>query len=171
MPACEAQAILAALPQEAWQRIAWREGAKGALVKEFARVRVFRTGQRGKHLDSAGWLIGERPLPGHAGDPKQYFLWGLDDSGLKDLIELVHVRWVVERFYQDAKGELGLDDYEGRLWPGLHRHLALVMLAHCFLALRQSYGPPAPEPGAPARDFPPPPQGAQKSGGAQTTDP
>ncbi len=157
MPPLEAQAILAALPQEAWQRVAWREGTKGALVKEFARVRVYRTGQRGKHLESSGWLIGERPLEGHAGDKKQFFFWGRDELGLEELVGLFHVRWVIERFYQDAKGELGLDDYEGRLWPGLHRHLALVMLAHCFLTLQQSYGPALLDqyPAAPARGFPP----------------
>jgi len=92
---------------------------------------------------------------------------GLDALELEALIELAHVRWVVERFYQDAKGELGMDDYEGRFWTGLHRHLALVMLAHSFLTLRQSYGPqiqegpPAPPQGdrplspPPARGFPP----------------
>ena len=165
----EARAILADLPEEAWTRVAWREGRKGALVKEAARVRVHRTGARGKHLPTTGWLLGERPLCGHSGEVKQYFVWALDDLTLEDLIELVHVRWVIERFYQDAKGELGLDDYEGRLWTGLHRHIALVMLAHSFLTLRQSYGPdltgpapPGPEPqdgfapsAPPARGFPP----------------
>jgi SRSO17 transposase len=159
----EARAILAALPQEAWMRVAWREGRKGALVKEVARVQVHRTGSRGKHLPTTGWLVGERPLPGHVGDEKQYFAWALDELILADLIEVAHVRWVIERFYQDAKGELGLDDYEGRLWTGLHRHVALVMLTHCFLTLRQSYGP----------DFsgPWPPGGGAVSGGATSTPP
>ena len=168
VPALEAQAILAALPSEAWQGIAWRAGTKGALVKQFARVRVHRTGKHGKHLASVGWLIGERPLPGHGGDPKFYFAWGLDELSLEELVKLLHVRWVIERFYQDAKGELGLDDYEGRSWHGLHRHIAMVMLAHSFLTLRQSYGPNVLDPsqGAPARGFPP--QGPTKLGRAST---
>jgi len=155
VPAREARAILADLPEEAWNRVAWREGTKGPLVKEAARVPVYRTGPRGRHLSTTGWLVGERPLPGRAGDPKQYFAWHLDDLALEELLELAHVRWVIERFYQDAKGELGLDDYEGRLWMGLHRHIALVMLAHCFLTLRQSYGPGVHEssgPGPPGAD-------------------
>ncbi len=166
VPALSTQDILAALPEAAWQEIAWRQGSKGTLVKQFARVRVHRTGKHGKHRESLGWLIGERPLPGHSGDAKYYFAWRLDDLSLRGLVELVHVRWVIERFYQDAKGELGLDDYEGRLWHGFHRHVALVMLAHCFLTLRQSYGPAALEPttSAPARGFPP--QRAQKPGRA-----
>jgi len=164
----EAVEILDALPEEAWQRVAWREGTKGPLVKMCARVRVFRTAARGKHLDTEAWLLGERPLPGHRGDRKYYLVHGLDGRGLADFLELAHVRWVVERFYQDAKGELGLDDYEGRLWHGFHRHVALVMLAHSFLTLRQTYAPHASSrappdggetavasPPSPARGFPP----------------
>lgn len=141
IPSQRAGAILEALPEDAWTRVAWREATQGALVKEATRVRVYRTGPRGKHIPTAGWLVGERPLPGHSGERKFYFMWGLDQEDLQELMGLAHVRWVIERFYQDAKGQLGLEDYEGRLWPGLHRHLALVMLAHCYLTLRQSYGP------------------------------
>lgn len=163
-----------------WQKVAWRDGLKGSLVKECTRVRVFRTGKRGAHLESEGWLIGERPLPGRGGDHKQYFAWDMDKASIDDLVELMHVRWVIERFYQDAKGELGLDDYEGRLWNGLHRHVALVMLAHSFLTLGQSYGPEItslpPPPGIsegtttpPGRGFPP--KGSQKRGSAQAHGP
>ncbi len=166
VPSEAAAALLAALPESAWETVAWREGTKGSLIKQCARRRVYRAGRRGRHRPSAGWLLGERPLAGHRGDTKYYFAWGLDDRSLAGLVALAHVRWVIERFYQDAKGELGLDDYEGRSWPGVHRHVALVMLAHSYLTLRQSYGPEVLGPGgaaprlaapspAPRRGFPP----------------
>jgi SRSO17 transposase len=168
VPSLEAKTILDGLPAKAWRRVTWREGTKGPMAKQFARIRVYRSGYRGKHLLSQGWLIGERPLPGHGGDRKQYLVWGLDELNLKQQASLLHVRWIVERFYQDAKGELGLDDYEGRFWPGLHRHLALVLLAHCFLALQQRYDPAQrhARPASPARGFPP--GGPPKSGRSQT---
>jgi len=56
---------------------------------------------------------------------------------LSRLVTLAHARWVIEQFYEDAKQECGLDDFQGRRWDGLHRHLALVMLAYSFLALQR----------------------------------
>jgi SRSO17 transposase len=138
LPSYEAGNLLEALPSDAWSSISWREGSKGKLAQSFLRVRVYRVGLRGKHLPTSGWLIGQRPRPGHRGEPKFFFAWGLDTLSLQDLVTLAHCWWVIERFYQDAKGELGLDDYEGRFWTGLHRHVALVMLAHCYLAWRRS---------------------------------
>ena len=179
IPAIEAGEIIERLPPEAWQRVAWRTGTKGPLVKEFARIEVFRSGHRGAHLPVRGWLLGERPLSKHVRkeDHKCYFAWNLDGLSLEELVELAHIRWVIERFYQDAKGELGLDHYEGRRWTGFQRHVALVMLAHCYLTLRQSYGagivergPPPMRQGrkapsvAPGRGFPP--KGQKKHGRA-----
>ncbi len=107
-------------------------------MKLSTRIRVYRVGYRSTATTSRWWLIGERPLPGRQGEATYYFAWGLDDLELDGLLELAYCLWIVERFYQDAKGELGLDDYEGRLWPGLYRHVALAMLAHCYLRLRRS---------------------------------
>lgn len=157
IPAEEVGALLGTLPEEAWQTVAWRQGTKGALVKPFARLRAYRVGPRGRHRPVSGWLLFERPLPGHKGETKYAFVWGLDALSLEACVEVAHQRWVIERFYQDAKGELGLDDYEGRLWTGFHRHVSLVMLAHSYLTLRQSYG-------ADVRQEPPEPGGAEGDG-------
>lgn len=178
LPSREAQEIIASVPAEAWQPVAWRQGSRGPMVKEFVRVRVCRTGLRGRHLPIEGWLLAERPpaKPEDLDQRKYYFAWHLEHLSLEELVDLAHVRWVIERFYQDAKGELGLDHYEGRLWAGLHRHVALVMLAHCYLTLRQTYEPEVLAPireapilqGEPGRPPPPargfPPKGKKKHG-------
>jgi SRSO17 transposase len=169
-PLHAAEAVLLRVPEEAWQPITWREGGRGALTKQFAALRVHRaTG--GAHLPISdrrvttgmeGWLVGERPLPGHSGELKYYFSSLPADTPLVRLVELAHTRWAIEQFYEDAKGECGLDDYQGRRWDGLHRHLALVLLAYSFLMIQAL--PPAADgvfpPGAPAESARRPSPGA-----------
>ena len=171
-PLLRVAAVVDALPEDAWQTVTWRDGGRdptgttGTLRKQFVAVRVHRaTG--GAHLPvtdrrvstgPAGWLLGERPLPGHAGERKHYFSSLPADTPLPRLVELAHARWAIEQFYEDAKGECGLDDYQGRRWDGLQRHLALVMLAYSFLAVQAVQALPAPEatpPGGAAGAFPP----------------
>ncbi len=36
--------------------------------------------------------------------------------------------------FEEAKGEVGLDEYEVRSWTGWYRHITLALLAHAFLA-------------------------------------
>jgi SRSO17 transposase len=50
-------------------------------------------------------------------------------------------RWRVERCFEDQKGEVGLDHYEGRRYVGPKRHLALSAVSYLFLArMRQELG-------------------------------
>jgi len=50
-------------------------------------------------------------------------------------------RWRVERCFEDEKGEIGLDHYEGRRYLGLKRHLIVSAVSHLFLAeTRQELG-------------------------------
>ena len=41
----------------------------------------------------------------------------------------------VEDFFEDAKGHLGMAQYETRSWIGWHHHMTLVALAHLFVTL------------------------------------
>ena len=147
-PLYEAKVVLDGLPADRWLPITWREHGDVILRKQFVAVRVhWATG--GAQLSTShhrvctgpeGWLLGERPLPGERGDLKWYFSNLPADTPLHRLVALAHSRWPIEQFYEDAKGECGLDHYQGRRWDGLHRHLALVMLAYSFLA-RQRWMP------------------------------
>jgi SRSO17 transposase len=147
-PLYEAQAVLDALPADRWQPITWREHNDGGLCKQFVAVRVhwatggaqYSTSHSRVSTGPEGWLLGERPLLGERGEVKWYFSTLPADTPLQRLVEVAHSRWPIEQFYEDAKGECGLDHYQGRRWDGLHRHLALVMLAYSFLA-RQRWMP------------------------------
>ena len=39
----------------------------------------------------------------------------------------------MEEFFEDAKGQLGMADYEARSWTSWHHHMSLVALAHLFV--------------------------------------
>jgi SRSO17 transposase len=152
-PLYTAEELLEELDEEAWVEVSWREGTKGKLGKRMVAMRAhWGTGSprhsttHGRVFTSPeGWLIGERPLPKEEGadeekpeEIKYYFSDLPEETSLARLAELAHSRWNIEQFYEDAKGECGLGDYQGRRWDGLHRHLALVMLAYSFLMLQSS---------------------------------
>ncbi len=76
-------------------------------------------------------------------EPSNYWLSTLPPTeSLERLVYLAKLRWRVERDYQDMKGQLGLDHFEGRTWSGFHHHCALVAAAHAFLAIEQALFPP-----------------------------
>ena len=160
-PLYEARAVLAALAEDRWQPITWREHDDVVLRKQCTAVRVhWATGgaqcSTSHHRVSTGpegWLLGERPLPGERGEGKWYLSNLPADTPLHRLVALAHSRWPIEQFYEDAKGECGLDHYQGRRWDGLHRHLALVMLAYSFVA-RQRWMPTDPVGVSPLRETP-----------------
>ena len=124
------EAVLAALPRWQWQTIRWREGSQGWLRAKFVAVRCWRVdGDGTRHV---GWLIGQRPTRGE--DERKYFWSNFPlTTPLSVMVEYTHRRYWVEQFHEEAKSLLGWDQYQGRLWHGLHRHAALVMLTYSFL--------------------------------------
>ena len=45
---------------------------------------------------------------------------------------------VSEEIFETAKGELGLDHYQVRLWTSWYRHITLVMFAHAYLTVMRA---------------------------------
>ena len=126
-----------------WQNVSWRTGTKGKLKARFAAVRVRiadgppqRIRDKGQqHLPGdEAWLIGEQRMSGE----KKYYLANLPaEMGLRTLAATIKARWVCEQAHQQLKEELGLDHFEGRSWPGLHRHALMTMIAYAFLQHRR----------------------------------
>ena len=67
------------------------------------------------------------------------------------LLLVAFSRWRVERCFEDDKSEIGLDQYEGRRYLGLKRHLILSAVSYLFLArVRQEWGEKSGVDGVPA---------------------
>jgi SRSO17 transposase len=126
-----------------WQNVSWRTGTKGKLKARFAAVRVRiadgppqRIRDKGQqHLPGdEAWLIGEHRMSGE----KKYYLANLPAAmDLRTLAATIKARWLCEQAHQQLKEELGLDHFEGRSWPGLHRHALMTMIAYAFLQHRR----------------------------------
>ena len=136
--------VIEALPASAWRTVAWREGTKGTMRVQAVAIRVHWATGSLRHSTShsrvqtgpEGWLLAERSVPGahtEARETKYRFSTLPPEISLERLVLLAHARWVIEQLYEDAKQECGFDDFQGRSWQGLHRHLALVLLAYSFL--------------------------------------
>jgi SRSO17 transposase len=142
-PVQRADQVLAALPRRQWRTIRWRQGTKGWLRKKFVAVRGWRITPEGRAV--IGWLLGERAARGQPEERKYYWSNLPASAPLEQLVDYAHRRHAIEQFHEEAKGELGWDQYQGRLWPGFHRHAVTVMLAYSFLlwqALRQRQSHP-----------------------------
>ena len=150
-PLYTAREVIDSLPDEAWRRVSWREGTKGTLLsKQMVALRAHRATGSARHSTThervstaeEGWLIGERPLPQAENEGEEECKYYYSSVGtevpLERMAALAKSRWAIEQFYEDAKGECGLGDYQGRRWDGLHRHLALSMIAYSFLMLESS---------------------------------
>jgi SRSO17 transposase len=139
----QAREIATHLPASAWQALALREGAKGPLAFEFARVRVFAV--RHRRIAGPCWLLLRRGLEVDA--KIQYYVSNAgEEVPLETLALLTGTRHKVEEFFEDAKGHLGMADYEARSWTSWHHHMSLVALAHLYVTqVKQEVGHDIPE--------------------------
>ena len=129
--AAAAKAMVAQLPAAAWARLAAGEGAQGPRWYDWAVVPLLGADPPGPAA-RAPWLLARRSVS----DPTEvayYRASGPAGTPLAALARAAGSRWAVEVGFEQAKGEVGLDQYEVRRWEAWHRHITLALLAHAYL--------------------------------------
>jgi SRSO17 transposase len=124
--------LAAAGPAERWVGASAGHGAKGRRLYDWARIQLpppaASRWQR--------WLLVRRSR--RDGELAFSACYGPADTSLVGLVRVAGSRWVIEDGFQQAKGEVGLDHYEVRRWPGWYRHSTLALLAHAFLVVTRT---------------------------------
>jgi SRSO17 transposase len=131
-----------------YRKVTWRQGSRRALSARFAAVRVRVVTDQDRRGD-AQWLLIEKA--DRDGPVEHYALTTLPKSmSRKQLVRRLKQRWRTERVYEDLKGELGLDHFEGRSYVGFQHHLSCVLACYAFLVAER------------ARVFPPEARGSRR---------
>ncbi len=127
-----------------FETVYWREGSKAVLTSRFARWRVRPASRDDKRSTphDIEWLVVE--WPEDEDEPTKYWFSTLPETiKMAKLVDIVKMRWRIERDYQELKSELGLAHYEGRGWRGFHHHATLTIAAYGFLIRERADFPPS----------------------------
>jgi SRSO17 transposase len=120
----------------AYRKTTWREGTRATLSSRFAAERVRVVRKNGIDMDEQ-WLVIERP--DNNAPPTHYVLATLPKkTSRKQLVRRIKQRWRIERTYEDMKGELGLDHFEGRSYRGWQHHVSTVLACYAFVVAERS---------------------------------
>jgi len=132
MVRASAEQLAAGVPAEQWIGCSAGHGAKGRRLYDWTRVELATPATAGM----ARWLLVRRSR--RDGELAFYACYGPAATPLVGLVRVAGTRWAVEEGFEQAKGEVGLDHYEVRKWPGWYRHITLALLAHAFLAVTRA---------------------------------
>jgi SRSO17 transposase len=127
--------VASSLNREAWQELSAGAGSKGPRLFAWARMELAAPEVNGwQH-----WLLIRQSLDEGTKPAEMAYVLVFAPTGtsLEEMVGAFGTRWTVEQCFEEAKGEVGLDEYEVRSWHGWYRHVTLSMLAIAFLtALR-----------------------------------
>ena len=117
-----------------FRRTTWREGTKGKLSARFVARRVLPICDEGlpRAEREVVWLLMEWE-DGERAPNKFHFIIAPKYVTKKWLVRQVKQRWRTERAYEDMKGQLGLDHFEGRRYRGWHHHVSAVLSCYAFI--------------------------------------
>jgi SRSO17 transposase len=131
-----AKEIALELGEKGFRRCTWREGTNRKLFSRFALCRVKIAVEEGL-APRAEWLLIEWPYGEK--EPTHFFLTTLPKRiSKKQIVRLLKERYRTEQAYEELKGELGLDHFEGRSFTGWHHHVSVALCSYAFLVAERS---------------------------------
>lgn len=110
------------------RKVSYRQGTKGALTTRFMVKEVW--------CWERGWTQAKKRRLLIRKDADESFKWTL--TNLPPSENLKHDAWLqgqrfwIEHAFHEAKSQLGMAQYQVRVWKGWHHHMALVCLALLF---------------------------------------
>jgi SRSO17 transposase len=116
------------VPSDAWVRLSAGEGSQGPRWYDWTCLRLPYATPAGK----AQWLLARRSIS----DPSAlayYRVCGPAETPVVEMVRVAGRRWTIEEGFEQAKGEVGVDQYEVRRYDAWHRHVTLALLAHAYL--------------------------------------
>jgi len=126
VPLCE---LASTLCEEDFEEIAFRQGHKGKVCGRFWMGEVWHW-ERGESKARKRRLLIRKDADGSL----KFSLTNLPES--KALVECAKAqgqRYWIEHAFHEAKSQLGMAQYQVRVWKGWHHHMAMVCMAQLFV--------------------------------------
>lgn len=125
--------VVASLEPHQWEAIATTVAETGVVWYDWCGVRVFLGADEAQEQ----WLL-IRCARSDADDKDEpdmdFFISNAPvETPIVELVAVASLRHEIEQVFEEAKGQLGLADYEVRTWHGWHRHMTLCFMAHTWL--------------------------------------
>jgi SRSO17 transposase len=139
LPACRVDNLCKYSPvfqKQKWQRFRIKDGEKGPVVWEVKWSRFYRKQGPDGLPGAAHTLIVARNVldPDEVKSFVSNLPVGSEGVTLEWLLWIGFSRWPIERCFEVAKRELGMDHFEVRSWGGIHRHLYISQVSQLFCA-------------------------------------
>jgi SRSO17 transposase len=120
------------LRDQEWKRYYVKDGEKGPQIWDVKHTFITVKDEAGLPGMRLHLIVARNAL-----DPEEikFFVSNAPpETKVQTLLLVAFSRWRVERCFEDQKQEVGLDQWEGRRWLGLQRHLILTCISYLFLA-------------------------------------
>ena len=124
---------------QSWQRWRVKDGKKGPVIWEVKHAIFTPKDEDGMPGEPMHLMVARNVLD--VDEVKFFVSNAAAETPVSKLLLVGFSRWRVERCFEDQKSEIGLDQYEGRRYQGLKRHLILSCVSYLFLSrMREEFG-------------------------------